>query len=232
MDSSERLVAQYLDSLGLGAVDYEPDGNVPPDFLVGGRIAVEVRRLNQNHQRGGAYEGLEQGAAAVVRWAETKLPGFGPSVDGVGWWVWFDFWRPMDWPLIKRELPKVLRAFQAAPSSTGLVQMITRRFEVEIAPATIPVPHHFMFGGYSDRDAGGFVAAEIIRNLNLCIAEKALKIAPVRCRYPEWWLVLPDHIGPDLDPDERSLVRKHVDRHGWDRLILLHPRNPALAFDV
>lgn len=232
MDSSERLVERYLKGLGLGPVQYEPDGNVPPDFLLDGRIAIEVRRLNQNHTRGDTHEGLEQGAAAVVRWAETKLPGFGPAADGAGWWVWFDFRRPMDWPLIKRELPRVLRAFQAKPVSSGLVKMITRRFELEIAPATISVPHLFMFGGYSDSDAGGFVAAEVIRNLNLCIAEKTVKIAPFRTRYPEWWLVSPDHIGTDLDPVERSLVRRHVDHQGWDRVILLHPRDPTLAFEV
>jgi len=232
MDGSERLVERYLRSLALGPVLYEPQGNVPPDFLVDGRIAVEVRRLNQNHVRGDSYEGLEQGAAAVVRWAESKLPGFGPALDGAGWWVSFDFWRPMDWALIKRELPKALRAFQTTPSPRGVTRMITRTFELEIAPATIPVTHHYMFGGYSDRDLGGFVAAEIIRNLNLCIAEKAAKIAPFRDRHPEWWLVLPDHIGPDLNTEERDRVRAHIDRRGWDRVILLHPRDPTSSFVI
>jgi len=44
MDSSERIVYEYLSSQGFSDVAYEPDGNVPPDFLLNGRIAVEVRR--------------------------------------------------------------------------------------------------------------------------------------------------------------------------------------------
>ncbi len=48
MDQSESHARDYLEHLGLGRVVYQPDGNVPPDFLVDGRIAVEVRRLNEN----------------------------------------------------------------------------------------------------------------------------------------------------------------------------------------
>ena len=32
MNDSEKSVYEYLTSLGLGAVVYEPDGKVPPDF--------------------------------------------------------------------------------------------------------------------------------------------------------------------------------------------------------
>lgn len=232
MDDSERLVERYLRGLQLGPVLYEPQPNAPPDFLVDGRIAVEVRRLNQNHVHGQTYEGLELAEAAIVRWAKSRLPGYGPALDGQGWWVFFHFWRPMDWPAIKRDLPKAFRAFKSNPSPAGVTLMITPTFELEIAPASIPMADQFMFGGYSDRDAGGFVVAEIIRNLKLCIAEKAAKIAPVRSRYPEWWLVLPDRIGPDLDSEERGLVREHVDRGEWDQIILLHPRDPTSSLVI
>ncbi len=47
MNRDERIVEGYLNSLNLGKAVYEPDGKVPPDFLVDGRIAIEVRRLNQ-----------------------------------------------------------------------------------------------------------------------------------------------------------------------------------------
>ena len=86
-----------------------------------------------------------------------------------------------------------------------------------------------MLGGYSDFDAGGFVAGEIIRNLDLCIAEKAAKIAPYNSRYSEWWLVLPDLIGPDLDADERRAVGEHVDLQTFSRVVLIHPREPTKA---
>ncbi len=48
MNREESVVRQYLEHVGFQDIKYEPDGNIPPDFLVGGRVAVEVRRLNQH----------------------------------------------------------------------------------------------------------------------------------------------------------------------------------------
>jgi hypothetical protein len=59
MKPEEKLAAAYLRHLGYVDVVHEPDGNVTPDFLVDGRIAVEVRRLNQNFHSKRGYEGLE-----------------------------------------------------------------------------------------------------------------------------------------------------------------------------
>jgi hypothetical protein len=47
MDYSEKVAMNHLRFRGHHDVLYEPDGNVPPDFLVDRRIAVEVRRLGQ-----------------------------------------------------------------------------------------------------------------------------------------------------------------------------------------
>lgn len=228
MDPSEMLAKTYLESLGLDAVAFEPDGQIPPDFAFGD-IAIEVRRLNQNHESGGDYEGLETGQASIRRYVEKLLPTFGPPKDGQGWWVFLTFWRPIDGKAIKRALPKALAAFQAAPDPNGLNTNLTRSFELEIRPAGIPVVDHFMLGGYCDFDEGGFVAGEIIRNLNICIVEKAAKIASYQNRYKEWWLVLPDFIGPGLDSDERRIIGEHVDLRIFSRVVLIDPDEPTKA---
>ena len=59
MRRSEEAVDRFLRGLEVGDVRFEPDGNVPPDFLVDERIAVEARRLNQNELLGNGYRGLE-----------------------------------------------------------------------------------------------------------------------------------------------------------------------------
>jgi hypothetical protein len=232
MDRSEELAPDYLRSLSLGPLTYEPDGRIPPDFVIDGRIAVEVRRLNQNHETDDGYEGLESVEAALLRFVEKLLPRYGPAPAAAGWWVSFDFRRPVDGKTVKRALPLALEAFKASPSPNGADIRLTRTFELEIRPASIPVEHLFMLGGYMDYDAGGFVAGEIIRNLNLCIAEKAAKIEPYRARYREWWLVLPDHIGPDLNADERDAIGKHVDIRSFARVVLVHPRDPARSLVI
>lgn len=231
MDRSEELVRVYLEGLGLGPVVYEPDGGIPPDFAIND-IAIEVRRLNQNYESECGYEGLESVEASILRYVEKLLPTYGPPKNGQGWWVFLAFWRPLDGKVIKRELPKALAAFHAAPDAAGLDARLTRTFELEIRPASIQVPNHFVLGGYSDFDQGGFVASEIIRNLNICITEKAAKITPYKDRYREWWLVLPDHIGPDLNADERETIGKHVNMLTFSRVVLIHPRDPTNALVI
>jgi hypothetical protein len=71
MDPSERCAANFLAQRGYKNVVYEPDGNVPPDFLVDGYLAVEIRRLNQNFDFGTRIEGLEQ--ASIPLWKKYKL---------------------------------------------------------------------------------------------------------------------------------------------------------------
>ena len=45
MDTSEKIAYDFLLHQGFKSIVYEPDGNVPPDFLADGRVAIEVRRL-------------------------------------------------------------------------------------------------------------------------------------------------------------------------------------------
>ena len=60
MDHSEKVVFQYLKSRGFINIVYEPDGNIPPDFTIDGRNAVEVRRLNENEKTTTGHRGLEE----------------------------------------------------------------------------------------------------------------------------------------------------------------------------
>jgi len=49
-NSDEIRAKQYLQTLQHTKLEYEPLGNVTPDFLIDNKIAVEVRRLNRNYK--------------------------------------------------------------------------------------------------------------------------------------------------------------------------------------
>ena len=82
MDVTERQVFEYLSSKGFKNIAYEPDGNVPPDFLVDGRIAVEVRRLNEHDDFETDPRGLEEVAIPLNAKFLRLLASFGPPTDG------------------------------------------------------------------------------------------------------------------------------------------------------
>ena len=87
MNESEKSIYEYLTSQGLGAVVYEPDGKVPPDFLVDGRIAVEVRRLNQNEDTALGHRGLEEISKPLDALVCEAIAAMGPPAEGTSWFV-------------------------------------------------------------------------------------------------------------------------------------------------
>ena len=237
MNDAEQLADRYLRDLGRGAPVYEPDGNVPPDFSLPGGIAIEVRRLNQNHQNAeGSTEGLEE--LAIPLWQRLKrlLPALGLSVAGESWFVVMDFRRPVGArrPL-QEKIERELRAFMNAPNRQKCTLSITENFKLDLIRASKDHGSFFLLGASSDDNLGGWVMGEVERNLRICIAEKERKIAPYRSRYAEWWLVLSDHIDFGMDPEDRETFRTVVLPrlpHNFDRIVLLDPRNHQRALEI
>src|SRR6266478_2972630 len=157
MDDSEKVANEYLLNLALAAVVYEPDGNTPPDFLVNGTIAVEVRRLNQNEIIESGYRGLEVTRIPLEARVRKLLASLGPAQSGVSWFVCYDFGRPLpDWKELRSALGEYLLTFRANPSTEREVSAtICKGFEIELRRAGNSHPQFFVPGGSADDDSGG-----------------------------------------------------------------------------
>ena len=229
LDQSEAWANDYLLYRGFKAEDvvFEPDGKVPPDFLVEGRIAVEVRRLNQHWQAAsGDLEPVEKLSMPLLIRLRRFLETFGPPSNGATWYVFHRIERPQltkDWePILRRQLQ---------PFQDGKVQdrertiHIDAHFNVRLVRRAAPGSSTFIFGGGSDFDRDGWVIPELERNLQICITEKSSKITDYRKKYPEWWLVLVDHM---MGGTPEAI---HV-KHDWDKVLIIHPSNWAWAYEV
>ncbi|SCY17639.1 hypothetical protein [Nitrosospira sp. Nsp13] len=237
MDNSEQLVEQYLIGLNRGAVIFEPNGNIPPDFSLESTIGVEVRRLNQNYEYSdGSAKGLETLAIPLWQRLHRLLPSIGPSIDGESWFVGTDFRRPIGrwaplWTRIRRELV----SFMVAPNRKQCTLPVTVNFQLDLIRASKDHGSFFLLGASSDGDSGGWVMGEVGKNLQLCIAEKEKKIAPYRAKYSEWWLILPDHIDFGVDPEDHERYRTWLMpnlRHSFAKIVLLDPRNHHRWFEL
>jgi hypothetical protein len=179
MDVTERHVLEYLSSKGFGNIVYEPDGNVPPDFLVDGRIAVEARRLNQHTKDETDPRGLEE--VAIPRNAQFRrlLASFGPPTDGVSWFVSYSLRRPVrPWKELEPHLRVALEIFLRDHDARRME--IARDFRIRFDRASQPHEQVFLLGGWTDGGSGGFVVSELQRNITICIADKNRKVATVR----------------------------------------------------
>lgn len=235
MDPSEKLARKYLRVLGYKNILYEPDGNSPPDFLVENKIAIEVRRLNQNFNDGVKVQGLEEHEIPLWKNMLQYLDSLNRNVENhnQSWFVFFDFNRPLpSWRILRRELDKALKPFAESINREGFNIEILPNFRLEVSPSSLSNKPLLIPGGYSDNDAGGWVLHEIGTNLQLCVAEKARKISPYRDRYPEWWLILPIHMLFGQDDFEELLQSKDfvLDSGGFDKIIVLDSRTDLRAF--
>lgn len=231
MNCDERIVYDYLRSCDAGAVKYEPDGNVPPDFLVDGRVAVEVRRLTQHYESAGRPRSLEEDGIPITQGFTNLLAKFKDRATGNRtWFVSFNFRRPLPpWRELRQKVRAALDQFLQWPGDNMLQHNIGANFSVTIGPpASEFLGAPFVIGARTDFDEGGFIVAEVVRNAEVYVAEKTAKVAPYRSRYPVWWLILVDYIGR---PEEATDVRRYLHRPAeWDRLIILSPR--GRAYDI
>lgn len=234
MDRSEQLAKQYLQNLGFEDVRFEPDGNVPPDFLLNNRIAVEVRQLNQNHVTNFGYRGLDEDAIPLFMKFRKLLTSLGPS-SGESWFVRFQFSRPIQpWSEIQNALRDCLSEFRNKSHPQQRVDvMIDDNFELNLIRASYAHEMFFVFGGYGDYDSGGWVFGETQKNLRICVEEKSRKVAGVRHKYQEWWLILIDYIGYGVEQCDEKLYREQLKiQHNWDKIVLLDPLNATRGFEL
>ena len=200
------------------------------------RIAIEARRLNQNEESAEGYRGLEEVSKPLNALVQKVLAfTIDQASTGESWFVVYAFRRPLPpWKELERLVAVALRSFRDQSNRQPGKVRLTANFKLEFIRASSVHPTFFVFGGWRDSDSGGFVMGETVRNLRICIAEKTRKVAKVRSKYPEWWLVLEDRIGyGDWNESDRSRLREFVRLDGgWDKIILVNPLDHAKGLEL
>lgn len=235
MDSSEQHAVAFLKHLGYSDVQPHPDGeNFTPDVLVNGRIAVEVRRLNQSYENNTERCDLEK--ISIPLWKNIKklLPTLGPPPDGeTSWFIAVSFRRPVEeWRKIRPKIVMALRSFMADKDRRITTFQPSIGITINLFKASNSMEAFFVLGGINDDDSGGWLAYEFYKNLRLCIDEKSLKTSNRRHLYPEWWLILIDHIGYGVESPHELLEGFAPIVHDWHKVYVIHPHDSTRGFEL
>ncbi|MBI5968661.1 MAG: hypothetical protein HY882_12510 [Deltaproteobacteria bacterium] len=220
----EELIAEsYLNSLGIGDVVFEPDGNIPPDFLLKETTAIEVRRLNQHFFAKGEGRGLEEARIPLFGILQSTLAEFDPLYRGNSYWVSVRFRRPVGKSSAnKRAIAKILTALLDKPLQLPCDLKVTESIGLHVFSSQPVEGKVFRFAGGTDRESGGWVLSEFTKNFKYCVEEKTRKVEDYRERYASWWLVLVDHIAHGFEENERKELRSMIGPIvSWDKVIVL-----------
>ena len=178
MDRTEQLAARFLESLG-HSTTYEPDGNVPPDFVTSDGTAVEVRRLNQVHtDQDGKVQGLENADMAMWRTMAELINGYEATQSDTSIGVFYIFGRPIpSRRVIARELKQAFDEFLNDIDFTKRVALpcgIRLRFFDYGKWKGTPFRH----AGSMDDQSGGWVMGKLATSLTYALADKEEKVRP------------------------------------------------------
>lgn len=232
MDSTEAIAEIFLKSR-FNEVVYEPDGNIPPDFLCDGKVAVEVRLLNQNREApDGTISGHESDASRLANTLGKVFSQFKHSTPGESWYAYHQFRRPLEAKEANIEFATgVCNEFLSEPKEGKDYWNNNYTLALSFHKQSVPDTCKFIMGGWNDLDSGGFVESELIRNLAICVPEKATKVQAYRQKYSQWWLILVDSIGrAGTKPEIPKESAYHAASTAFDQIILLgHDGKSSLA---
>ncbi|ENM5855915.1 hypothetical protein NTE09_003967 [Vibrio mimicus] len=211
LNEDENIVREYLETR-FDKVVHEPDGNVSPDFLVNGKIAVEVRRLNQQFRGVNKTVGLETDQFRLMDVIRKKLSKYPVDETSKSYFVTISYQRPIGkLSSIVSNLEEAIVRFQLSgepiPYSYKLHKNVL--FEIELERPIKDMK--YKIGIEIDEDSGGWVIDTYVKDTNHCIEEKAIKINSNYSKYPEWWLVFVDHIG-FMASDDVEDIKQYLNR--------------------
>lgn len=218
------------------------DGEGPPDFVVGGCVAVEVRRLNWMMGEKKGFEEIERPCRKTLK---KVLKNVGPPPSGNRVQVDFNCpCPPPDKAVVEREVGRAVKEYSesmTAALDSGRSPMADRErldcgMEIKYSPY-VPrsgptddtsinkfesVNFHLVVPGL------GLVVRDSIANINRCIKDKNKKIKSNFHCYRKWWLVLVDNtimVPPTLDEDEWKQIRNGlVKTDRWSRIVVVGPK--------
>ncbi len=218
----EQLVIDCLKFQGYQNITYEPDGNVPPDILLNDKIAVEVRRLNQNHIIDNKTIGLEIDEFKIYGILKNLMEEISDHEFEKSIFVNYSFERPLPKnKVIKKEISTILKLHKRFLNDRKEYK-VDNWFKMECFPSSQKLKNQFRFGYRSDGDSGGFVVETIYENLKLIISEKENKIKTIKHKYPEWWLALVNSVSFELDNlDIKQLYELPKLEHKFDKIIII-----------
>ncbi len=224
MNYDEEIAYKYLQTKNFTKIEFEPKGNIPPDFLLDEEIAVEVRRLNQHVIINNNSKPLEELRYKIVPKIKEIISDLTTPEYTSTLIVSVGFKRPLK---VKNDVFKRIKlVIQENIETTrkDLKISITENLDLRFFRSDLRLSKSIIFGTESDSDSGGYVVSNIYNNLKLVVNEKEKKIEKFYTEYKKWWLIVVDHIAYGLDSfDFEQLSEFQMIQSKFEKIFIVSP---------
>jgi len=234
VNQEEKIAERFLIDQGYKSIEFEPLGNSkPPDFLINGDIAIEVRRLNKHVNTTDKIEPIENLEFEFVPkfknlLRELEQPDLPYSIG-----VTLQYRRPLK--MSKQLLTELKKSITVTSQS--------KRFGVDVKFNDQITYILFKANGRSDQtykliiesdlDKGGIIQDARYDALKISIPEKIEKLKNIRNLYSEFWLILIDDIFSRVDESTKwDLQRYPKIESDFSRIIMISKSDPSQWVDI
>ena len=233
MNDDEKIANEFLSAIGFKNIEYEPNGNIPPDFLVNNKIAIEVRRLNQHTKVYGNEKPLEDIYFKLIPRINNTLKEFEAKEYDTTLIISISYSRPLkvNKALIKQIKESINK--NIATGEKGLKVTINENLEMRFYRSDFKLSKSIILGTAIDHNAGGFIVSNIYKNLKLAISEKENKINKFYNNFENWWLILIDHISYGLNEnDKKQLLALPKLKTTFEKIFIVSPLNIERVLEI
>ena len=227
MDFVEQATNEYLESLGLGEVTFEPSGpNKFPDFSVGGRIGVECTRLVHIVEKNGREYNLDQIEPSIIHSLEGAFKHLPRGNLAHSYFVCLDFDVDVELRVAKPKLKAYLSELSHSSAIIPHRQQITNELEIEILKASNIFEKPFVLGSMNTRNSAGWVLEQLSKQTRDAIRRKNKKLEPARTLFGEWWLAVSGSVAFSLSESYTEFIENELrGTPFWDRVLLINPHS-------
>lgn len=230
-NKDELRAKKYLQSLNFTQLEYEPLGNVTPDFLLDKKVAVEVRRINRNHIDGNNLLSIENLEILVIKKIKKIIDTYPYKGHPNSAYIQVTFLKTFTIQSKKNIIKKVKKLLkkQTHHIAKKKTYVVSKLLEITFTP-TEKQSNIYIYTGSSDDPL--WLVHELHKNIQLVIDEKNKKIKKNFSLYNEWWLVLVDSIVYGLDSEDFKKLKKiKFKKRKFTKVIILSPKGEFKTFE-
>jgi hypothetical protein len=227
VNQDEKIAEKFLKTCG--ATDFEPDGNIPPDFSLNKNIGVEVRRLNKNYRKNGSVIGLEEYSIPLIKHIENCLAKHPVQDPNERFWIKIRYAQNKTKKCeITKSIENAIAGFEASGHQCPSNYQITDTLELVFTAKASNTNQKYKLGMGLDRNRTGWVVNTYTTEINHCAQVKAQKVKRHENSYSQWWLLLIDHLGSINSVSHKEIITRIDKPSIFDRIVLVNTNSKKI----
>jgi len=230
-NKDEIRAKKYLQTLNFTHIEYEPLGNVTPDFLLDKKVAVEVRRINSNHIDGNNLLSIENIEIPLIKNIKKVIDAYIYNSHSNSAYISIEFLKNLNTQSTKNIIKKVKKLLKRHTRyiTEEKTYKISGLLQITFTP-TNKKSNIYIYSG-CDGDLMWLVN-RFHKNIQSVINEKDEKIEKNFSLYNEWWLILVDSILYGLDIEDLEELKKiKFNKQKFPKVIILSPKGDFNTFE-